>query len=116
MVSVFGRALGEITGAVAPKRFAWSDRAAVGSLAAAHGLAVTTSPGELEIPAPSPAEYVDAGWEHPMALDARPVLERAGAIDAVRRQMIAALEAANEDPDAMLLRNPYVVHELRPLG
>lgn len=114
MVTAFGRAMGRITGASRPPRFAWSDRDAVASIAAPLGLAVSTATATLAIRAASPAAYVDAGREHPMAVEAWPLLERAGAADALRDEMVAALAAANEDPDALLLHTPYAVHELRP--
>jgi SAM-dependent methyltransferase len=116
MVSELARTIAQVTGASPPPRFAWSDRAAVVGLAAAHGLAVSTTDGELAIRASSAAAYVDAGWQHPMVVDARPILEHAGAVDRLRARMIAALEPADEDPDGLLLHSPYVVHELRPRG
>jgi len=49
-----------------------------------------------------------------MAIDARPLLERAGVAAALGEEMIEILAAANEDPDGLLLHSPYVVHEMRP--
>ena len=49
-----------------------------------------------------------------MALDAWPLLERAGGLDTLREEMIDALAAHNEDAPRLLIRSPYVVHELRP--
>ncbi|MDQ3723834.1 MAG: class I SAM-dependent methyltransferase [Actinomycetota bacterium] len=114
MVCAFGRVMGEVTGAPPPERFDWSDSAAIAAIAGPSGLAVQTTRGELEVRAPSPAAYVDAGREHPMAIDAWPLLERAGVVAALREEMIEVLAAANEDPDGLLLHSPYVVHEMRP--
>ena len=113
MISVLGRAVGQATGAPPPKRFAWSDGDAVASIAEPCGLAVSTTHHELEIRAPSPEAYVDAGREHPMALEVWPVLERAGVLDSLREEMIQALAAGNEGGRELLVHSPYVVHELR---
>ena len=113
MLTVFGQAVGRATGAPPPKRFAWSDGDAIRSIAEPSGLALTTTHGELEIRAASPEAYVDAGREHPMAMNAWPVLERAGLLDSLREEMIHALAAGNEGAPELLIRSPYVVHELR---
>jgi SAM-dependent methyltransferase len=114
MISAFGRVLGEVTGVEPPTRMDWSDSAAVAAIAEPRGLAVSSTRGELEVRAPSPAAYVDAGREHPVTVDAWPALERAGVAAALREEMIDVLAAANEDPHGLLLRSPYVVHDLRP--
>lgn len=113
MLTVFGRAVGRATGAPPPKRFAWSDGDAVGSIVEPCGLALSTTDGELEIRAASPEAYVDAGREHPMAMDVWPILERAGLLDSLREEMIQELAAGNEGAPELLIRSPYVVHELR---
>ncbi len=113
MLTVLGRAVERATGAPAPKRFAWSDGDAVRSIVEPCGLALSTTDGELEIRAASPEAYVDAGREHPMALDVWPILERAGLLDSVREEMIQQLAAGNEGAPELLIRSPYVVHELR---
>jgi len=117
MLTVLGRAIGRATGgAPPPKRFPWSKTDSVRSIAEPCGLAVSTTRHELEIRAASPAAYVDSGQEHPMALDAWPLLERAGVLDTLREEMIDALAPHNEDAPRLLIRSPYVVHELRPAG
>ncbi|MBW3652423.1 MAG: class I SAM-dependent methyltransferase, partial [Actinobacteria bacterium] len=115
MLTVFGRAVGRATGASPPKRFAWSDTDAVRSIAEPAGLLVSTTRGELEIRAPSPEAYVAAGREHPMGVDAWPMLERSEDVERLREEMLQALAAGNEDPPRLLIRSPYVVHELRPV-
>ena len=42
-----------------------------------------------------------------------PILERAGLLHSVRKQMIHELAAGNEGAPELLIRSPYVVHELR---
>jgi SAM-dependent methyltransferase len=113
MLTVFGRAVGRATGAAPPKRFAWSDGAAVRSIVEPCGLALRTTHGELEIRAASPEAYVDAGREHPMAMDVWPILERAGLLERLREEMIHELAAGNEGAPELLIRSPYVIHELR---
>lgn len=114
MLTVLGRAVEQATGAPPPRRFAWADGDAVASVAEPWGLAVSTAQHELEIRAPSPEAYVDAGREHPMAIEVWPVLERAGLLDRLREEMIQALAAGNEGAGELLVRSPYVIHELRP--
>jgi hypothetical protein len=114
MLTVFGRAVRRATGTSPPERFAWSESAAVRSVAEPCGLAVTTSLDELEIRAPSPEAYIDGGREHPMGVDVWPILDRTGLVDGLREEMVKALVVSNEDPPGLLIRSPYVVHELRP--
>ncbi|HEV2060590.1 MAG TPA: methyltransferase domain-containing protein [Solirubrobacteraceae bacterium] len=113
MLTVFGRAVERATGAPPPKRFAWSDGDAVRSIVEPCGLALSTTHGDLEIRAASPEAYVDAGREHPMAMEVWPTLERAGLLDSLREEMIHELAAGNEGARELLVYSPYVVHELR---
>jgi SAM-dependent methyltransferase len=114
MLGMLGRILGRVTQAPAPRRFAWSDPAAVGPLAADAGLALeATTSDRLEIRGTSPEAYVAAGQEHPMALAVRPAVEQAGVEAELRQAMATVLRKANEDPDSFLVHSPYVVHELR---
>lgn len=114
MLRAFGRVVAEVSGTPSPERFAWWQADAVQALVAPNGLTVgTTTCGELEIRAPSPEAYVDADREHPMGIDAWPLVERAGLLDTLRSEMLTALDAGNEDPCGLLIRSPYVIHELR---
>ena len=88
MLTVVGRAVGQATGAPPPKHFAWSDGDAVRAIVEPCGLALSTTHGELEIRAASPEAYVDAGREHPMAIEVWPIVERAGLLDSLREEMI----------------------------
>jgi SAM-dependent methyltransferase len=113
MFTVFGRAVGHATGEPPPKRFAWSDGDTVRSIVEPCGLALSSTHGELEIRAASPEAYVDAGREDPRSIDAWPILQRAGLLDSLREEMIRELAAGNEGAPELLIRSPYVVHELR---
>jgi SAM-dependent methyltransferase len=113
MFTVFGRAVAHATGAPPPKRFAWADGDTVRSIVEPCGLALSSTHGELEIRAASPEAYVDAGREDPRGVDVWPMLDRAGLLDSVREEMIHELAAGNEGEPELLIRSPYVVHELR---
>ena len=115
MLAAMGRVLARVTqGEPPPKRFPWSEGAAVQALAGDAGLSLQrTTPAELAIRDSSPEAYVAAGQEHPMALAPQAVLERAGTAAAeARAAMVAVLREANEDPERFLVHSPYVVHEL----
>lgn len=114
MLGVVARIVGRVTQTPAPQRFAWSDPAAVGSLATEAGLALkATIHGDLPIRSTSPEAYLAAGQEHPMALAVRPVIEQAGVGVEVQEAMTSVLREANEDSSGFLVHSPYVVHELR---
>ncbi len=113
MGAAFGRAMSEITGSSPAPRFAWSERAAVANIAAPLGLEVSTTRCELAIRAASPEAYIDAGWEHPMVIDAWPLLADAGVVDALRDELVQVIADANEDAGGLLIHTPYVIHELR---
>ncbi|MBV9413813.1 MAG: methyltransferase domain-containing protein [Solirubrobacterales bacterium] len=113
-LGAMNRIIGRITKAPSRERFAWSDAAAVGALAAQAGLVPeSTTRAALAIRGSSPEAYVAVGQEHPMALAVRPLLQRAGAESEVRDAMLAVLREANEDPDGFLVHSPYVLHVLR---
>ncbi|MCA1693643.1 MAG: class I SAM-dependent methyltransferase [Actinobacteria bacterium] len=115
MLSAMGRIIGRVSAAPPPPRFAWSDPEAVASVAAEAGFVLdSTTHAELPIRAASPEAYVLAGQQHPVALAVRPLVEQGGVGDEIREAMTAVLHEANEDPDALLVHSPYVVHELRP--
>lgn len=117
MLGAMGRVLGRVSHAPPPRRFPWSDPAAVDGLAAAAGLSRSgTSAGELAIRDRSPEAYVAAGREHPMALAVAGRLEQAGVAGEARDAMIAVLRDANEDPEAFLVHSPYVIHAFERLS
>jgi SAM-dependent methyltransferase len=114
MLRAISRIMQDATGSSAPERFPWFDGARVGRLASDAGLTLeSTTAAELAIRDTSPEAYVAAGQEHPVAVSARPALERAGIEVEVEAAMTAVLSEANEDADAFLVHSPYVVHELR---
>ena len=114
MLRAISRITQDATGSPAPERFPWFDGARVGRLASDAGLTLqSTTAAELAIRDTSPEAYVAAGQEHPVAVSARPALERAGIEVEVEAAMTAVLSEANEDADAFLVHSPYVVHELR---
>jgi SAM-dependent methyltransferase len=113
MLAAMGRVVGRVTQAPRPERFPWSDPARVEALVREAGLRLSRStPAKLAIRDRSPRAYVEATWDHPMAVPVRPVLVAAGADAEARNAMIATLSEANEDPDAFLVHSPYVVYEL----
>jgi SAM-dependent methyltransferase len=115
MLTAMGRIIGRVSAVRPPPRFPWSDPEAVASVAAQAGFVLdSTTRAELAIGAASPEAYVLAGQQHPMALAARPLVERAGIGHEIREAMTTVLHEANEDPAAFLVHSPYVVHELRP--
>jgi SAM-dependent methyltransferase len=114
MLAAMGRVLARVSQAPPPERFAWSDSAAVESVAAGAGLSLHgTTRAELAIRDASPEAYVTGSREHPMSHAVQPVLEQAGVDAEARGAMIDALREANEDPGGFLVHSPYVVHELR---
>jgi SAM-dependent methyltransferase len=114
MLRAMGRIVGRITQAPPPRRFAWSDPAAVGALAGDVGLEMqSTTAAELAIRHASPEAYVADGEQHPVALATRSVIQRADADAEVRAAMTEVLREANEDPHGFLVHSPYVVHVLR---
>jgi SAM-dependent methyltransferase len=115
MVGVFARAMAAATGS-SPPRFAWHDPQAVGDLAARHGAQVEFHDSELRIVGESPEAYFTANEQHPMSVAGRPVLERAGTIDAAREQALAILREGNEDPSAFRVKSPYRVIEIHRHG
>lgn len=113
MLGAAGRVLARVTKSPARTRFAWAEADAVGEAASSAGLAlVATTSSELEIRAASPEAYVEAGRQHPMSIATREVVRNAGVEAELRESMVRALRAGNEDPDALLVHSPYVIHEL----
>ena len=113
MLGAAGRIMARISDRRPAPRFAWHDPAVLGSVVAEAGLVIEeTTPHRLPIRAPSAEAYVDAGWDHPVAVAMLPMIRKAGAAGELREAQLAVLRAANEDPDAFLVHSPYVVHRL----
>jgi SAM-dependent methyltransferase len=102
------RALGQQPG---PPPFPWHDRAALAEL---FGREVTLHEESLAFTGESAAAYVDAELaNHPLAVAGNAVLEPRGELQAVRDEMVAILDAANEDPGAFRTTSRYVVAVVR---
>ena len=113
-LTAVGRIVRRLTQSPPRKRFPWSDGTAVEALVSPSGLSLQhSSKAALAIRGSSPEAYFEASWDHPVALETRPILERAGAVEEARDAMLAVLRDANEDPGGFLVHSPYVVHELR---
>ena len=94
--------------------FAWHELAAVAGLFEPHGFSASLGEHSLPFHAPSVEEFMRIeGENHPLAIEARPVLERTGRAEELRDGMRRIYEEANEDPDAFKLTSRYVVVELR---
>jgi hypothetical protein len=68
----------------------------------------------LRITAASPEAYFAANERsHPMSVAGRSVLQQAGSYNDVRKQALAILRNANEDPQAFSVSSPYRVIEVK---
>ena len=112
MVGVFARAMAGAGGS-RPPRFSWHDLDAVRALARAHGAELDHRDAELEIVADSPEAYLERNQEHPMSVAGRPLLERAGTLQATTAEALAVLRDANQSPSGFRVRSPYRLIEVR---
>jgi ubiquinone/menaquinone biosynthesis C-methylase UbiE len=105
----------EISGQPPPSPpFEWHELEALSRLFEPYGLSASLTEHSLSFGAPSVDEFMRIeGENHPLAIEARPVLQRAGRADEVRDGMRGIYEEGNEDPDAFRITSPYVVAELR---
>lgn len=86
----------------------WSSNAFVEQLFAPHP--VTFARHSIAFTAPSAAAYVAEHSEHhPLAIAARPALEKAGKAEEVTTRLTALFESANEDPAAFRTTSHYDV-------
>jgi SAM-dependent methyltransferase len=110
--------LAEIRGDPPPSPpFAWHDREALSGLFVPYGFSVSVTEHPIPFHAPSVDEFMRIeGENHPLALSARPVLEKAGRAEEVREGMRRIYEEGNEDPGAFRITSHYVVAELRRSG
>ncbi len=106
MVGVFAQAVAAATGS-RPARFPWHDADAVRRLARQHDAEAQFHDHELVIFAESPEAYLASNAQHPMSIAGRPVLQRAGTLQATTKQALAALREGNEDPSAFRVTSPY---------
>jgi SAM-dependent methyltransferase len=94
--------------------FAWHELETVSALFEPHGFSGSLTEHSIAFHAPSVDEFMRIeGENHPLAISARPVLEKAGRADEVREEMRRIYLEGNEDPDAFRVTSPFVVLELR---
>jgi SAM-dependent methyltransferase len=94
--------------------FAWHKREALASLFEPHGFSVSLTEHPIPFHAPSVDEFMRIeGENHPIAIAARPVLEKAGRGNEIRDGMRRIYDEANEDPDGFRITSSYMVAELR---
>jgi hypothetical protein len=94
--------------------FPWHEQDAVSSLFAPHGFSTSVTDHAISFHAPSIDEFMRIeGENHPMAVAARPALEKAGRADEIREGMRRIYRAGNEDPDAFRITSHYAIAELR---
>jgi ubiquinone/menaquinone biosynthesis C-methylase UbiE len=94
--------------------FAWHDPDALTELFAAYGFEVATREHVIAFTDRSPQTYTDSDLaNHPLWVEARAVLESAGAWASVRDQLLELFTVANEDPDAFRITSRYVVATIR---
>ncbi|GAA4352054.1 class I SAM-dependent methyltransferase [Angustibacter luteus] len=90
--------------------FAWHDEHALTELLSPYGFAVTTTEHTLAFTAASPAAFADHELvDHPMWVESRELLERAGLWEQARRDLTRAFDELNEDPAAFRITGRYVV-------
>ncbi len=94
--------------------FPWHELDALSDLFGPHGFSASQTEHPIPFHAPSVDEFMRIeGENHPLAIGARPVLEKAGRAEEIRDGMRRIYEEANEDPDAFQLTSRYAVAELR---
>jgi SAM-dependent methyltransferase len=95
--------------------FPWHEREALEGLFEPHGFGVSLGEHSLSFADASAQAFLERGERyHPLAIAARPIVEKAGRADEMREALLALYEEANEDPDAFRVTSRYVVAEIRP--
>jgi SAM-dependent methyltransferase len=89
--------------------FPWHERDALAELLEPHGFSLTSEERSISFTGESPAQYLDAEAEHPLAVAARAVLEPRGEGEALRERMLEVLVEGNEDPQAFRVTSRYVI-------
>jgi SAM-dependent methyltransferase len=109
------QAMAEILDQPAPSPpFPWHERDSLSGLFEPHGFAVSVTEHSIPFHAPSIDEFMRIeGENHPLAVSARPVLEKAGRSEEIREGMRRIYEEGNEDPTGFRITSNYVVAELR---
>jgi SAM-dependent methyltransferase len=97
-----------------PPPFAWHELEPLSGLFEPHGFTVSVAEHTISFSAASVEEFMQIeGENHPLAIEARPALERAGRADQVREEMRRIYLEANEDPKGFRIPSGYAVAELR---
>ena len=97
-----------------PSPLKWHDEAAVQELASRNGAAVRFHEGELQFFADTAEDFLQRNQQnHPMSVATRPLLEKAGSLEAMEAESLAALRAGNEDPERFRVTSRYRVVEIR---
>lgn len=73
------------------------------------GLQVQLEAYELAFTATSAEQYLSISSRHPMAVSGLGILEQAGKAEQARAQMLAILQAGNEDPTAFRATSRYII-------
>jgi SAM-dependent methyltransferase len=109
------RTLTEIRGDPPPQQpFGWHELDTVSGLFEPQGFSASITEHSLSFQAPSIDEFMRIeGENHPLAITARPALEKAGRSEEVREEMRRIYQEGNEDPEGFRLTSRYVVFELR---
>jgi SAM-dependent methyltransferase len=96
-------------GAPAPSPpFLWHDPSALNELFAPHGFSLTTKEHSLSFTAASPRDFLDREASHPLVVAGRQVLERQGTAEETYTELLALLEAGNEDPSGFRVTSRYI--------
>jgi SAM-dependent methyltransferase len=112
MNAAAGRMVLETLGAPEPPpAFPWHQLGALTELllGVRAGLQVQVEEHELAFTAASAEDYLYIGTRHPMAISGFGILEQAGKGDQARSQLLAILQARNEDPTAFRATSRYVI-------
>lgn len=89
--------------------FPWHDPDALNQLFAPHGFSLNLTEHRFAFTAASPRDYLDRdSASHPVAIAGRRILEQHGTADATYRQLLAILDAANEDPTGFRVTSRYI--------
>ncbi len=101
----------------APAPFPWHDSGALEQLFAPHGFSLSVKEHSLSFTAASARGFLDKeGANHPIAVAGFQVLERRGIADVTYAQLLAILEAANEDPGGFRVTSRYITAAARRAG
>jgi SAM-dependent methyltransferase len=114
-VQIIRETMADITGQESEPRYPWHEAPALMELFDPHGRSVEVSERTITFTGTSAREWLESeSRDHPMAVAARPLLEKAGRVEEMERRLLEHYEAANEDPDGFRLTSPYAVAEITP--